>query len=79
MELLVESKKAYNVTDEGSFRDEKILSRIGRDFNKSVANINGLISLLDDLNTSDPDFKKIQHYLSSEALKLQVMVKDICR
>lgn len=81
MELLLESnlsKKTLRSDNDVTIPIEKIISTIGRDFNKSVANIKGLISLLDNISVSDPDFKQIHHYLSAEALKLQYMVRDIC-
>lgn len=82
MELIrtsVEAEKDHHLIDGRTFSEEKILCTIGRDFNKSVANINGLISLLNDLDIADPDYKRAQSYLSVEAHKLQFMVKDICR
>lgn len=81
MEFLVkptDSKKEYNLTDELAFSKEQLLQKVGRDVNKSVANIVGLVSLLDDSNSKDLDFNKIRRYLSSEATNLHGMVKEIC-
>lgn len=57
---------------------EEIISTIGRDFYKSVANINGLVSLLNNAATSDSDVETIHRYLSIEAHKLDFLVKGIC-
>ena len=80
MEFLVksfEAKKDHRLADELVFSKEQILRIIGRDFNKSVANIVGLVSLLED-GVSDQDFDSIRSYLSKEATNLHVMVKGIC-
>lgn len=81
MELLLEypkPEKMHDLMNGPIHSNEKIISTIGRDFYKAVANINGLVSLLNDVTPNDPDFKQIHNYLSSEAIKLQFMVKDIC-
>ncbi len=81
MELLLEypkPEKMHTVINETTTSKEKIISTIGRDFYKAVANINGLVSLLNDVSSNDPDFRQIHNYLSSEATRLQFMVKDIC-
>ncbi len=80
MELLIEYKaeKQHSLVEELTTSKERIMCTIGRDFYKSVANINGLISLLNDGSAADPDFKQIHSYLSKEASKLQSMVKEIC-
>ncbi len=80
MEFLVksfEAKKDHHLADELVFSKEQILRTIGRDFNKSVANIVGLVSMLED-GVSDQDFEIIRSYLSKEATNLHVMVKGIC-
>ncbi len=81
MELQIQLRKLnrqYPLADKLSFSKEKISKIIGRDFNKSVANIIGLVSLLDDTAISDQDFKTIQKHLDTEAKNLRLMVKDIC-
>lgn len=81
MEFLIkasETKKDYNLIDELTSSKEKIVSVIGRDFNKSVANIVGLVALMDDPDTSDQDVKDIHRYLSIEANNLHLLVKNIC-
>lgn len=80
MEFLVnafKTKKQYDLS-ESLISKEQLQRTIGRDFNKSVANILGLVSLLDDGGISDPDFEDIRRYLSTEANNLDVMVKNIC-
>ena len=81
MELLINYPKVQkmnnHITELTTF-NEKIISTIGRDFHKSVANINGLVSLLNDVTAADPDVETIHRYLSIEARKLDFMVKDIC-
>ena len=81
MELQIQPRKLnrqYHLSDKLSFSKEKVIKIIGKDFNKSVANIIGLVSLLDDTAVSDQDFKTIQKYLTTEANNLNLMVKDIC-
>lgn len=81
MELLIETNKVKKqdiLVDEDLFSNEKIIKIIGRDFNKSVSNIAGLVSLLDDNDISEQDFKTIKNLLSVEAFKLRFMVKEIC-
>lgn len=81
MELLINYPKVQKMNNhitELTTSNEKIISTIGRDFNKSVANINGLVSLLSDASASDPDVEIIHRYLSIEAHKLDFLVKDIC-
>lgn len=70
-------KKHYHIAEE-LVSKEQIRSMIGRDFNKSVANIRGLISLLDEGFTSGHDLEYIRSYLSTEASNLDVMVKNMC-
>ena len=83
MELSLKHRKAeknYNLINEFTFSKEKIMSVIGRDFNKSVANIVGLVALLkDETDNSDQDINTIHQYLSIEANKLNTLVKDLCR
>lgn len=80
MEFIIKpatSKKQHHLVEE-SVSKEQIRSTIGRDFNKSVANIRGLVSLLDEGFTSGQDLENIRRYLSTEASNLDVMVKNIC-
>lgn len=51
---------------------------MGNDFNKSVANISGLISLLNAGFTSGKDLEDIRRYLSIAATNLNMMIKDLC-
>lgn len=81
MELLL---KHYNVKintdiiDDLTFSKNQVINKVGLDFNRAVANMIGLVSLLDEEGTADPDFKTICKYLSIEAQNLNSMVKDIC-
>ncbi len=80
MEFIIKpatAKKQHLLTEE-LVSKEQIRSTIGRDFNKSVANIRGLVSLLDEGFTSDRDLDYIRRYLSTEASNLDVMVKNMC-
>lgn len=80
MEFLVnafKTKKQYHLS-ESLISKEQLQQTIGRDFNKSIANIVGLVSLLDNNSASDPDFDNIRRYLSTEATNLDVMVKELC-
>lgn len=81
MEFLIksfETEKERKVIAELTSSKERIIKSVGRDFNRSVANIKGLVSLLEDDKISEEDFKSIQNYLAAEAKKLDVLVKDIC-
>lgn len=81
MEFLIksfETEKEGKVIAELTSSKERIIKSVGRDFNRSVANIKGLVSLLEDDKISEEDFKSIQNYLAAEAKKLDVLVKDIC-
>lgn len=76
MALLVDYckvKKTNTLINELTSSKEKIISTIGRDFHKSVANINGLVSLLKDVAASDPDAETIHRYLSIEANKSDLL------
>lgn len=80
MEFLIKAfktKKQYNLA-ESLISKEQLQQTIGRDFNKSIANILGLVSLLDENSASDRDFEDIRRYLSTEATNLDVMVKKLC-
>lgn len=80
MEFLVnafKTKKEY-YSAESLISKEQLQQTIGRDFNKSIANILGLVSLLDDNCTSGQDFEDIRRYLFTEATNLDVMVKKLC-
>ncbi len=80
MEFLVnafKTKKQHHLS-ELLISKEQLQQTIGRDFNKSIANILGLVSLLDENCTSGQDFEDIRRYLSTEANNLDVMVKNIC-
>ncbi|MGI4750722.1 MAG: hypothetical protein ACRYFB_08815 [Janthinobacterium lividum] len=81
MEFLINApltKKQYHLVNQLSISKEQIQRIIGRDFNKSVANILGLISLLHAGFNSDQDLEDIHHYLATEANNLHLMVKKIC-
>lgn len=81
MEFLINApltKKQYHLVNQLSISKEQIQRIIGRDFNKSVANILGLISLLNAGFNSDQDLEDIHHYLATEANNLHLMVKKIC-
>lgn len=80
MEFIIKpaTAKKQQRTTEKLFSKEQIQSTIGRDFNKSVANIRGLVSLLEEGFTSGQDLDYIRRYLSTEASNLDVMVKNIC-
>lgn len=53
------------------------LSQPGREFYDAVANMIGLVALLNDHNTSEPDLINVRQYLSVEAGKLAILVKGI--
>ncbi len=81
MEFLIKSFETEierKVIAELTSSKERIIKSVGRDFNRSVANIKGLVSLLEDDKISEEDFKSIQNYLAAEAKKLDVLVKNIC-
>ena len=82
MEFLIKptsTKKQQHHFVEELISKEQIRSIIGRDFNKSVANILGLVSLLEEGFTTGRDLDDIRRYLSTEANNLDVMVKNICK
>jgi len=80
MEFIIKpaTAKKHQRTTQESVSKEQLQSTIGRDFNKSVANIRGLVSLLEEGFTSGQDLDYIRRYLSTEASNLDVMVKNIC-
>lgn len=82
MEILtkpLENRKTFSLVEEIYTSKEKIVKLIGRDFNKSVCNMIGLIDLLKDEDPASEDFKNIQKYLSKEASKLHTLVENVCQ
>ncbi len=81
MELVLkhcQTEQGCNHFTELTSSNQKLLSVIGRDINKSVANLLGLIALLDEEGIADPDFKAIHIYLAQESKKLHFIVREVC-
>lgn len=74
-----EKRKDVNIIDELTASKQRIIKMIGRDFNKSVCNIIGLLNLLKDEDPASEDFKNIQKYLSKEASHLHTLVENECQ
>lgn len=68
----------HHLVNETKISNENVVKTIGRDFNKSVANLNGLIALLNEGNTSEMETEQIHRYLTIEVKKLKAMVLNIC-
>ena len=79
MELEISpSTETYKLANKLEFARENVVKTIGRDFNKSVANLNGLVALLNEGDTSAVETKQIHRYLTIEVKKLKAMVLNIC-
>ena len=78
LELSQITESCNNPVVENGNSKEYLVKTIGRDFNKSISNLNGLVSLLNDSSTSEADIEQIHLYLSIEVKKLRLLVLNIC-
>ena len=72
-----EKKNEANIFGEITASKE-MMRVIGRDVNKSVCNLAGLVELLKDEDPAHEDFQNIQMHMNTEVTQLRRLIADMC-